>query len=464
MSMPFRFTLLILSLMILPQAGAEQVKGTAVFLQRMALPPSAVFEARVVDVSRADVAAEAIGSVRIENPGDPPIRFVIDVDPKRIDERRRYSVRATITINGKLTLTTDRAHPVLTQGSGRDVELVLRVAQRPAIVVGPRGKPLGALPASFHGDLPCADCEALRYRLNLFADQSYFLGTEYIGRKDGQHFVIGTWSLAAESRTVTLAGGREPPERFQVVDPRTLRKLAPDGSDIDSKLNYTLLRTAAFEPVEPRLTLRGMYRYMADAGLFTDCLTGQRWPVATLDNNASLEHAYLAARREPGQALLVRVDGEVRQMPNMEGKGRQPTLVVRRFIDVKPNESCGSRNGSDGLLDVHWSLTVLNGGSVGAGMSGATRDASLTLHSKDQRVSGSGGCNRLVGSYTHDGGALRFGQMAGTMMACPEGMETEKEFLETLPRVTGWRIADAHLELLDAGGAVLARFEARPAR
>ncbi len=462
--MPFRFALVVLLLMIPPQAGAEQIKGTAIFRQRMALPPSAVFEARVEDASRADAAAETIGWVRIENPGNPPIRFVIDFDPKRIDERRRYAVRATITVNGRLTLTTDRAYPVLTQGSGREVELLLRAALRPAIVGGPRGNPLGALPASFSGDLPCADCEALRYRLNLFADSSYFLGMEYIGRKDGQQFDIGTWSLAADGRTVTMTGGREPPERLQVVDPRTLRKLAPNGSEIDSKLNYTLLRTAAFEPIEPRLTLRGMYRYLADAGMFTECLTGQRWPVATLDDNAALERAYLAARQEPGQALLARVDGEVRQMPKMEGKGQQPTLVVRRFIDVRPNETCRPRDGSAGPLDVHWRLTELNGKSVAAGTPGSTREASLTLHSKDQRVSGSGGCNRLMGSYKLDGNTLRFGLMAGTMMACPDSMETEKEFVETLPRVTGWRIADAHLELLDAGGAVLARFEARPAR
>ena len=50
------------------------------------------------------------------------------------------------------------------------------------------------------------------------------------------------------------------------------------------------------------------------------------------------------------------------------------------------------------------------------------------------------------------------------MMACVEGMETEKAFLEALAQVRSWRIAGIHLELLDAGGTVLARFVARPLR
>jgi heat shock protein HslJ len=76
-------------------------------------------------------------------------------------------------------------------------------------------------------------------------------------------------------------------------------------------------------------------------------------------------------------------------------------------------------------------------------------------------VGGSGGCNRLTGSYELSGGRLKFGQMAGTMMACLEGGETERAFLDALGRVTGWGMAGQQLELMDASGGVVARFEAR---
>lgn len=86
------------------------------------------------------------------------------------------------------------------------------------------------------------------------------------------------------------------------------------------------------------------------------------------------------------------------------------------------------------------------------------------LHTDKQRVSGSSGCNRLNGSYELDGNALSFGHMASTMMACTDGMELEKQFLDALAAVKSWRVAEQHLELLDTGGAVLARLQARPLR
>ena len=102
--------------------------------------------------------------------------------------------------------------------------------------------------------------------------------------------------------------------------------------------------------MEPRLTLRGMFRYMADAGLFTECSTGQRWPVAQEADNATLEREYLKVRTEPGGPVLVSVDGRVAMRPKMEGVGLQPTLVPERFVGAYPGETCGLQIASDPRL------------------------------------------------------------------------------------------------------------------
>jgi len=439
---------------------ADQVKGTATYLQRMALSPHAVFDAQVEDVSRADAPAEAIGSVRIGGPGNPPITFVIDIDPQRIDERHRYSVRAKITVDGKVGFTTDQQYPVLTQGHGRKVELLLRQTGRARPGTSePDLSVLGPLPASFNGDLPCADCPGIRYRLNLFADQSFFLSTVYLGRDNPVTYDIGSWTLSSDRQTMTLHGGQERPLTFRVIDPNTLRKLDLDGHDIASALNYSLTRMEQFEAIEARLAMRGMYRHRADAGTFTECLTRQRWMVAQEDDNAALERAYLNIRREPGEKLMVSVEGHVKMLPPMEGSIRQPTLVVNRFIGLWPGETCGARFATSPLQNTYWKLTALNGKPVF--VTEQQREPSLVLHSENSRVAGSGGCNRLVGSYEVRGHEVRFGQLAGTRMACPDGMDTEKEFLDTLPHVTRWRIVGEHLEFYDASGTIVGRFEAR---
>jgi heat shock protein HslJ len=60
-----------------------------------------------------------------------------------------------------------------------------------------------------------------------------------------------------------------------------------------------------------------------------------------------------------------------------------------------------------------------------------------------------------------NGDQLTFSQMARTMMACVEGIETEKAFLDALKQVNTWRIAGQQLDLFDAAGRLLARLEAR---
>ena len=85
----------------------------------------------------------------------------------------------------------------------------------------------------------------------------------------------------------------------------------------------------------------------------------------------------------------------------------------------------------------------------------------MILNSLSRRVVGSGGCNRLTGSYELIGGELTFGQVAGTMKACLEGMDTEKAFLDALRAVKRWKIEGQQLELFDASGKLVTRFEAR---
>jgi uncharacterized lipoprotein YbaY len=96
------------------------VKGTATYRERMVLPPDAVFEATLADVSQTDTAAEVIGLARIEGPGNPPIRFEISYDPSRIHPSHRYVIRACVLVGGQLFFTTDQHYPVLTAGKGNE--------------------------------------------------------------------------------------------------------------------------------------------------------------------------------------------------------------------------------------------------------------------------------------------------------------------------------------------------------
>ncbi|KAF1048223.1 META domain-containing protein [Xylophilus sp.] len=115
------------------------------------------------------------------------------------------------------------------------------------------------------------------------------------------------------------------------------------------------------------------------------------------------------------------------------------------------------------LEDTTWRLVTLGGQPVAVPTNGQ-REAHLVLHAKDARLSGSGGCNRLLGSYERNGAALRFPPIAATRLACPQGMEQENAFLQALERVAGWRIQGRRLDLTDAAGVTVAQFEAAAAK
>jgi copper homeostasis protein (lipoprotein) len=113
---------------------------------------------------------------------------------------------------------------------------------------------------------------------------------------------------------------------------------------------------------------------------------------------------------------------------------------------------------SESVTERRWKLVELNGRPVPA----LEREPYFTLHSDEGRVSGFGGCNNFMGSYTLDEATLRirFEDLASTLMACNTGMEVETSFHEVLRGVDNYSLSGDNLSLNRARMAPLARFEA----
>jgi putative lipoprotein len=109
-----------------PAADARgQVTGTIAFRERIILRPGTVVHVKLLQTSPADAAAKELATQVIENPAAPPIPFALEYDESAIDDRFSYSVRATVTRNDRLLLTTDTNYAVLTRGAGNSVDLML---------------------------------------------------------------------------------------------------------------------------------------------------------------------------------------------------------------------------------------------------------------------------------------------------------------------------------------------------
>ncbi len=449
------FWLVGLGVSVSVMAQDSAITGTATYRERIAMPPNAVFEATLEDVSLADAPAEIMGRVQIDSPGNPPIQFEIPYDAARIESNRSYSVRGRVTVDDRLMFITDQMYPVLTRGADTDVSLVMRKTQ--GAELAPGAGPLGALPASFSGDLPCADCPGIRYQLDLFPDRVFFMRMHYQER-DGDFDDIGRWAPSSDGSRLILQGGREAPSLFRIENVDALVKLDQSGMDIESEANHTLIRTPEFDPIEPQLMMAGMYQYMADAALFVECLTGRRLPVAQEGDSMALETAYLSAGQEPGKPLMVNLEGRIAPRSKMDGEGVEPTLVVSRFIAVQTGQSCPALFEPAALQGTEWRMVLL--GDEAVMVTDEKRRPSLIFHPEPQRISGSGGCNRFTGGYEINASALTLSEVAGTLMACPDGMDLEQAVYEAFGKVRSWRVTGRQLELFDGDGHVLARFQA----
>ena len=506
------------------RVAEAQVRGTATFRERVRLPAGAVFEATLEDATRAGAPGSVLGRTHIAAPGSAPIRFVIDYDESRVEPRHVYVVRARVIVGSRQRFVADPGDRVLTWGHGRHASLMLQRSNAPVtpepgdvassdmpardlarreaarsdgsrgdaprsdaprsdaprsdasrsevshgdvardeVASGSAGSVSGA--ATFSGNLPCADCAAVRHQLELFPNGSYFLRRRYLGKgRDAYVDEIGRWTLSRDGSTLTLKGTGDTTRRLAIGKPDTLQVLGNTGKPARSSRSNPLALTTRARPLEPRLEMRGMYTYMADAGRFIECSTRQSWPVAQEGDNATLESAYSRARRRNAEGTLVRVVGRVAMRPRVEGGGRERTLVVERFVDIRPGERCGSVGGATNaaaLENTYWKLTSLNDRPVT--VRAGQQEPYLMLNAESGRMSGWSGCSGVSGRYRVNDQSLTFTTLMSMRATCPSGAagaELERRYLAALRKVSRAKITRQRLELFDARGKVVARFDA----
>ena len=184
-----------------------------------------MFEVVLEDVSVADAPAQELGRATVADPGNPPFAFEIAYDPAAIEPDRVYSVRAQVSVGRRLIFVSDAMNPVLTHGAPDEVQVwMIKVgdteeeARDAPAAIGAHGL---RLPASFVGNMPCPDCEQLRYRLNLWPDQVFHLRRSWQG-KSMPRDSIGRWSVDPDQRMLTLRGADDEIE-LQIAGPDRLR-------------------------------------------------------------------------------------------------------------------------------------------------------------------------------------------------------------------------------------------------
>lgn len=132
----------------------------------------------------------------------------------------------------------------------------------------------------------------------------------------------------------------------------------------------------------------------------------------------------------------------------------QAALLIGIFVagcSSMATKEPAAASGASSLDGTAWVLSALPGHALDA-------RAPATLAFEQGRAAGSDGCNRFTAPYTATASTLNVSdRAAGTQMACaPDVMQRAQGFMAALGSAKSWRISDGNLQLLNAGGVVVA--------
>lgn len=132
------------AMMVMPSSlargAAKTLRGGVAYRERIALPPDAILEVRLLDVSLADAPATTIAVTRVKTRHRLPIPYRLRFDDARIKPGRSYALQARITVNGQLWFITTTRHAVFTGKPDETDIRVERVKSGKPVTSDPSGK------------------------------------------------------------------------------------------------------------------------------------------------------------------------------------------------------------------------------------------------------------------------------------------------------------------------------------
>ena len=121
------------------------------------------------------------------------------------------------------------------------------------------------------------------------------------------------------------------------------------------------------------------------------------------------------------------------------------TLCLGLLI-LAPGCSTSKMKNNTAIEGREWSLVSVQSKDGSTKLTPA-EDQQPTLSILQGRVSGSAGCNRIMGSVVVEGNTLKFDKVGTTMMFCPDAMNLEDAVLNVFGLANNYKVTGTTLEL-----------------
>lgn len=119
--------LLALAMFIIHPAKAYSknafLEGTATYRERMALPPKATLEVRLVETTKNSSRGKTVAHLSERIRSGVPIKFLLKYNDRDIRRGYQYVLQADIKVDGKVWFTTTGRYPVLSRNHNANLVL-----------------------------------------------------------------------------------------------------------------------------------------------------------------------------------------------------------------------------------------------------------------------------------------------------------------------------------------------------
>ncbi|MBK7229602.1 MAG: copper resistance protein NlpE N-terminal domain-containing protein [Ignavibacteriales bacterium] len=321
------------------------------------------------------------------------------------------------------------------------------------------------------GSLPCADCEGIDYQLTLKNDFTYKQKSVYKGKSEEQFIDEGNWFFASDS--VIELDSYDYGKMF-LINKDELIMLDQYGDRIESEFEtkYHLRKDAStvkeiteIEEVKETLPLKEhmesntqLYQEKFVNGIdFVARGNEPNWTLeidfeksmsfATMDDIKLNTPAVKGTKAQDSDVTLYRAKTETGELAvtitkikcqdNMSGEDFTYNVKVEAKNsgdqEFKKFDGCGGYLYDYRLNDI-WVMEEMTG--LKLKKEKLTKGAPLfEFHLSEMRFSGQASCNNLTGKMEVVGNKITFGNLMGTLMACPN-MKVEKAIIKALDQKT----------------------------
>ena len=297
------------------------------------------------------------------------------------------------------------------------------------------------------GNLPCADCEAIKYILYLNADGRYTEQTTYVGKSNEVFETVGHFEITADNK-VKLTKPK-PGMEFLAKTKAGLLLLDANGNAIHGVhanayqlLPYSIENSGIKDPNT---------RFWAEGIEFSAQGNQPEWHL-TIDYNSAIVFGisgqaektfpivepvydqeaktleYTLLTEDYGMTITVHLDGQCTDNKSGQVFDAKVNVAYRAGSTAAYTEvsGCGNFTINPELLAHTWQLVSIDDVPTDRAKF-STGIPEITFRMFDRGFRGMDGCNEIGGGFTMQGDRIQFSSFASTAISCPL-MDASRDF------------------------------------